>query len=51
MVYKLLAALVDYDARYQGLREVFMDSHLYKAAANVKFNTTDADGTFTHSPY
>lgn len=51
MVYKLFAALVDYDTRYQGLREVFMDSHLYEAAANVKFNTTDADGTFTYSPY
>lgn len=51
MVYKLFAALVDYDTRYQGLREVFMDSHLYEAAANVKFNTTGSDGTFTYSPY
>ncbi|KAK1835326.1 putative polyketide synthase [Podospora conica] len=51
MVYKLFAALVDYDIRYQGLKEVYMDSHLYEAAANVKFNTTDADGTFTYSPF
>ncbi|KAK4669877.1 Type I Iterative PKS [Podospora pseudopauciseta] len=51
MVYKLFAALVDYDTRYQGLQEVFMDSNLFEAAANVKFNTSDSDGTFNHSPY
>ncbi|KAK0667056.1 putative polyketide synthase [Cercophora samala] len=51
MVYKLFAALVDYDARYQGLQEVFMNSDLFEAAANVKFNTSESDGTFTHNPY
>ncbi|KAK3369970.1 hypothetical protein B0H63DRAFT_564230 [Podospora didyma] len=51
MVYKLFAALVDYDPKYQGMREVYMDSNLFEASANVKFNTTDADGTFTYSPY
>ncbi|KAK4198880.1 putative polyketide synthase [Triangularia verruculosa] len=51
MVYKLFTSLVDYDGRYQGLQEVFMESELFEAAANVKFNTTESDGTFTHSPY
>ncbi|KAK3994996.1 putative polyketide synthase [Cladorrhinum sp. PSN332] len=51
MVYKLFKSLVDYDARYQGLREVYMDSNLFEAAANVKFNTTEQDGIFTYSPY
>ncbi|KAK3374152.1 hypothetical protein B0T24DRAFT_704334 [Lasiosphaeria ovina] len=51
MVYKLFAALVDYDTKYQGMREVYMDSNLLEASANVKFNTTDADGCFTYSPY
>ncbi|KAK1760384.1 acyl transferase acyl hydrolase lysophospholipase [Echria macrotheca] len=51
MVYKLFSALVDYDTRYQGLREVYMDSSQFEAAAFVKFNTTEADGTFTYSPY
>ncbi|KAK0739379.1 hypothetical protein B0T21DRAFT_285107 [Apiosordaria backusii] len=51
MVYKLFAALVDYDTRYQGLQEVFMDSNLLEAAANVQFQTSDDDGTFTYSPY
>ncbi|KAK5652180.1 hypothetical protein OQA88_10823 [Cercophora sp. LCS_1] len=51
MVYKLFAALVDYDAGYQGIEEVHMDSGLFEAAAKVKFNTSDRDGTFTYSPY
>ncbi|KAK4189134.1 hypothetical protein QBC35DRAFT_167960 [Podospora australis] len=51
MAYKLFTALVDYDTRYQGMREVYMDSNLFEAAANIKFNTTEADGTFTYSPY
>ncbi|KAK4167951.1 putative polyketide synthase [Cladorrhinum sp. PSN259] len=51
MVYKLFKSLVDYDVRYQGLREVYMDSNVFEAAANVKFNTTEEDGTFTYSPY
>ncbi|KAK4176239.1 hypothetical protein QBC36DRAFT_352777 [Triangularia setosa] len=51
MVYKLFAVLVDYDTRYQGLQEVFMNSNLLEAAANVKFNTSDSDGTFIHNPY
>ncbi|KAI9824128.1 MAG: hypothetical protein M1819_001083 [Sarea resinae] len=51
MVYKLFAALVDYDDKYQGLQEVYMDSHLLEATAKVKFRTVDTDGLFTHSPY
>lgn len=51
MVYKLFKSLVDYDASYQGLREVYMDSTLFEATANVKFNTTVSDGNFTYSPY
>ncbi|KAK4225579.1 hypothetical protein QBC38DRAFT_530435 [Podospora fimiseda] len=51
MVYKLFRSLVEYDTRYQGLREVYMDSNLFEAAANVKFNTTEQDGEFTYSPY
>ena len=51
MAYKLFASLVDYDIRYQGMQEVYMDSNLLEAAAVVRFNTTDADGSFTYSPY
>ncbi|KGO38588.1 Acyl transferase/acyl hydrolase/lysophospholipase [Penicillium expansum] len=51
MVYKLFAALVDYDDKYQGLQEVYMDSDLLEATAKVRFRTTPEDGTFTYSPY
>lgn len=51
MVYKLFSALVDYDEKYQGLEQVFMDSQLLEATADVKFQTDDSDGTFTYSPY
>ena len=51
MVYKLFAALVDYDDKYQGLKEVYMDSNLLEAAANVKFRTAESDGVFIYSPY
>ncbi|KIH90519.1 hypothetical protein SPBR_00009 [Sporothrix brasiliensis 5110] len=52
MVYKLFAAFVDYAPKYQGLEEVYMDSHELEAAAKVQFLTSEAeDGTFTLSPY
>lgn len=52
MVYKLFAAFVDYAPKYQGLEEVYMDSHELEAAAKVQFLTNEADdGTFTCSPY
>ena len=51
MVYKLFATIVVYDEKYQGLKEVFMDSTLHEATANIKFQADAADGTFTYSPY
>ncbi|KAL1888260.1 Type I Iterative PKS [Sporothrix stenoceras] len=52
MVYKLFAAFVDYAPKYQGLEEVYMDSHELEAAAKVQFLTSEAeDGVFTCSPY
>lgn len=56
MVYKLFSALVVYDKKYQGLTDVFMDSTLHEACANINFEktstkSTSATGTFTYSPY
>lgn len=52
MVYKLFASFVDYAKKYQGLEEVYMDSHQLEAAAKVQFLTKEVeDGTFTCSPY
>lgn len=56
MVYKLFSALVVYDKKYQGLTDVFMDSSLHEASANINFEKTSTisastTGTFTYSPY
>lgn len=51
MVYKLFSALVVYDEKYQGLKEVFMDRTLHEAAASVKFQLNASSGDFTYSPY
>lgn len=51
MVYKLFSALVVYDEKYQGLKEVFMDRTLHEAAATVKFQLNASSGDFTYSPY
>lgn len=51
LVYKLFSVLVDYDPKYQGMEEVYLDSSLLEATANVKFATEDSDGVFTCSPY
>lgn len=51
MVYKLFKALVDYDDKFQGMQEVYMDSQLLEATAKVQFRTVDADGDFMYSPY
>ncbi|KAK7742385.1 Type I Iterative PKS [Cytospora paraplurivora] len=51
MAYKLFAALVEYDEKYQGMEEVYMDSTYSEATANIKFRTTDEDGLFTYSPF
>lgn len=51
MVYRLFSALVDYDDKYQGLEEVYMDSNLLEATASVRFRTVETDGSFTYSPY
>ncbi|KAI9833795.1 MAG: hypothetical protein M1819_003530 [Sarea resinae] len=51
MVYKLFAALVMYDEKYRGLREVFLDSGLNEAVASVRFQPSAGNGEFTYSPY
>ena len=41
MVYKLFGSLVDYDARYQGMQEVVLDSSGLEATAKVVFQVGD----------
>ncbi|KAL5929589.1 hypothetical protein ACKVWE_005336 [Pyricularia oryzae] len=51
LAYKLFAALVDYTPRYRGMEEVVLDSETCEATAQVKFQTTEADGNYVFSPY
>lgn len=51
MAYKLFCALVDYDPKYRGMKEVILDSPQLEATSQVVFQTTEADGTFFCSPY
>lgn len=51
MAYKLFGALVDYDQKYRGMKEVILDSPQLEATSQVVFQTTDADGSFFCSPY
>lgn len=51
MAYKLFGALVDYDSKYRGMKEVILDSPQLEATSQVVFQTTEADGTFFCSPY
>lgn len=51
MVYKLFSRVVTYGERYRCLREVFLDSRDYEAAATVQFSANAQTENFTISPY
>lgn len=51
LAYKLFGALVDYNSRFRGMEEVVLHSENFEATSKIKFQTTEADGTFTCSPY
>lgn len=51
IVYKLFASLVQYDAAYQGMDEVYLDNSHKDAAASVRLTTIKNAGAFTCNPY
>ena len=51
IVYKLFASLVQYDAAYQSMDEVYLDNSHKEAAASVRLTTNHNMGTFTCNPY
>lgn len=51
LAYKLFAALVHYDQKYQGMEEVIFDSGNLEATASISFQTKTSDGSFFCSPY
>ena len=51
LAYKLFAALVQYDPKFQGMEEVILDSQNFEATSRVRFQTEDKDGSFFFSPF
>ncbi|MCJ1310689.1 hypothetical protein MMC25_004355 [Agyrium rufum] len=51
IAYKLFAALVQYDQKFRGMEEVFLDSSNFEATSKVQFQTQEKDGNFFCSPY
>ncbi|TGO24421.1 hypothetical protein BPAE_0103g00220 [Botrytis paeoniae] len=51
MAYKLFSNLVKYDKKYQGMQQVYLNSDLYEAAAEIAFQSAYSDGSFFVSPY
>ncbi|MBE3044974.1 acyltransferase domain-containing protein, partial [Candidatus Bathyarchaeota archaeon] len=51
LAYKLFAALVDYDKRYQGMNEVILDSDTCEATAKIVFQTSEKDENFFFNPF
>lgn len=51
MAYKLFAALVNYQPKYRGMEEVYLNSENLEATSNVSFQANAEDGNFVMSPY
>lgn len=51
MMYKLFAGFVAYDAKYQGMAEVILDSPELEGTSQVVFQATESDGEWLCSPY
>ena len=51
MIYKLFASLVKYDESFQGMQEIFLDSRLKEATANIILSTQHTPGAFYYSPH
>ncbi|PHH61729.1 hypothetical protein CDD81_8021 [Ophiocordyceps australis] len=51
LTYKLFSNLVEYESRYQGMSQVYLNSGSCEAAADLVFQTSPEDGDFLFSPY
>ncbi|KAH8585456.1 hypothetical protein B0O99DRAFT_696467 [Bisporella sp. PMI_857] len=49
--YELFSALVQYDKKYHGMKEVIIDSKNFEATSVVEFQASEYDGDFELSPY
>ncbi|KAK0104860.1 hypothetical protein ONS95_005126 [Cadophora gregata] len=51
LAYKLFSALVTYDKKYQGMREVTLDAKETEGSAQIAFQADETNGAFFCSPY
>lgn len=49
--YEVFASLVQYDKKYQGMKEVILDSNNFEATSLIEFRATESDGDFEANPY
>lgn len=49
--YESFSALVQYDEKYQGMKEVILDSKNFEATSLIQFRVTETDGDFEANPY
>ncbi|RAH39991.1 uncharacterized protein BO95DRAFT_469189 [Aspergillus brunneoviolaceus CBS 621.78] len=50
MIYRLFSSFVKYSKPFQGMDEVWMDSDLFEAAAQIRFASIATNSKFTFSP-
>ena len=51
MAYEAFSALVQYNKKYHGMKEVILDSKNFEATSLIEFQATERDGDFEANPY
>ena len=51
VAYEAFSALVQYDKKYHGMKEVILDSKNFEATSLIEFQATEKDGDFEANPY
>lgn len=49
--YEAFSSLVQYGKKYQGMKEIVLDSKNFEASSLIEFQATDSDGDFDVNPY
>lgn len=49
--YEAFSALVQYDKKYHGMKEVILDSKNFEATSLIQFRAAESDGDFDVNPY
>ena len=49
--YESFSSLIQYDKKYQGIKEIILDSMNFEASSLIEFQATDNNGDFDANPY